>query len=290
MSSFSGLSALLTVSLLAVVTIQMLKDKFESVEFYTEHDEHGNSLNTGTNFATKSINNSNLIQQNAVPLESQKNLTHRLPVKGISNDGTPFTLGDFFTGPYVAPNASQWSGQSDAMSVFVSNSAVSTPTQNNFNAIGSGTLALPGPNGMMHPVHGDNERASRLSLCAQNMNTFAVGNPSVSSQLLPDNNMQAPNKLEGFADVGCEQQMSLANQVFLSPTGLAGANPTQNSLRNGNQSLRSEPPNPMLNVGPWMNSTIYPDLLRRPLEGCGPSFGLYGNGPNSSGNPIGIQP
>lgn len=41
------------------------------------------------------------------------------------------------------------------------------------------------------------------------------------------------------------------------------------SLRNANQQLRSEPPNPQTNVGPWMNSTMEPDLQRKPLEiGC----------------------
>ena len=41
------------------------------------------------------------------------------------------------------------------------------------------------------------------------------------------------------------------------------------SLRNANQQVRSEPPNPQVAVSPWMNSTISPDLMRVPLEiGC----------------------
>ena len=40
MSSFSGVSALLTVSLLAIVTMQILKDNINSVEFYTPIDGH----------------------------------------------------------------------------------------------------------------------------------------------------------------------------------------------------------------------------------------------------------
>lgn len=43
------------------------------------------------------------------------------------------------------------------------------------------------------------------------------------------------------------------------------------SLRNANLQVRSEPANPQLNVGPWNNTTIQPDLMRVPLElGCGP--------------------
>ena len=65
-----------------------------------------------------------------------------------------------------------------------------------------------------------------------------------------------------------------------------GTDTVAGSLRNANQSIRSDPPNPMQYVGPWMLSTIYPDLLRRPLEGCGPSFGVYGNGPLGGQVPV----
>jgi len=45
-----------------------------------------------------------------------------------------------------------------------------------------------------------------------------------------------------------------------------GVNTVGQSLRNANRQLRSEPPNPQVNVSPWMNTTISPDLPRRPLE------------------------
>ena len=45
MSSFSGLSAILTVSLVALLTVQMLKDKFEMVENYGEKDDNGHNMN-----------------------------------------------------------------------------------------------------------------------------------------------------------------------------------------------------------------------------------------------------
>lgn len=50
-----------------------------------------------------------------------------------------------------------------------------------------------------------------------------------------------------------------------------GVNTVGQSLRNANRQLRSEPPNPQVNVSPWLMSSIGPDLLRRPLEdgeGC----------------------
>lgn len=45
-----------------------------------------------------------------------------------------------------------------------------------------------------------------------------------------------------------------------------GINSVSSSLRNANLQLRSEPPNPQMAVGPWNNTTIEPDINRRPLE------------------------
>ena len=45
-----------------------------------------------------------------------------------------------------------------------------------------------------------------------------------------------------------------------------GTNTIGQSLRNANRQLRSEPPNPQVAISPWMNTTISPDLPRRPLE------------------------
>ena len=61
---------------------------------------------------------------------------------------------------------------------------------------------------------------------------------------------------------------------FLSSGYSIGVNTVGQSLRNANRQLRSEPPNPQVSVSPWMNSSIGPDLLRRPLEvgdSCGAS-------------------
>lgn len=52
-----------------------------------------------------------------------------------------------------------------------------------------------------------------------------------------------------------------------------GVNTVGQSLRNANRQLRSDPPNPQVSVSPWMNTTIGPDLPRRPLE-VGESCGV----------------
>lgn len=57
------------------------------------------------------------------------------------------------------------------------------------------------------------------------------------------------------------------NNVNLLQAGYhIGINTVSSSLRNANLQLRSEPPNPQMSVGPWNNTTIEPDINRRPLE------------------------
>ena len=62
----------------------------------------------------------------------------------------------------------------------------------------------------------------------------------------------------------------LLGQNLLSATFLTGIDTIGNTMMNANLQIRSEPPNPQLNVGPWNQSTFAPDLMRTPLElGCG---------------------
>jgi hypothetical protein len=62
----------------------------------------------------------------------------------------------------------------------------------------------------------------------------------------------------------------LLGQNLLSATFLTGIDTIGNTMKNANLQIRSEPPNPQLNVGPWNQSTFAPDLMRTPLElGCG---------------------
>lgn len=280
MSNLSGLSAILTVSLVALVTIQMLKDKFDVVENYDEDN-----------------NNSWTFQPAPVTARNVREVTRDMPtlkqdLSDARNHGhRDLGTGDIGRPPFVSPdaNVNGWNGFPEAFSVYQQSINAATPTMENFRAVGAETTSLPGPNVFMNDAFAEanvnHGRANRLSLCAQNANTNGSVALNVASSLLP-----APalgNKFEGFESCG-NVEHSLANQVFL--TNQIGTNTVLGSLRNGNQSIRGEPPNPVLAVGPWNLSSIYPDLQRRPLEGCGPSFGLYGQGPNSVGTPSDIRP
>jgi len=275
MGNLSGLSVVLTLSLIAILSMEYIKDKFEVIENYGD--------------VPHTFQSSGPTQEEPVAMPTQSLSSQ--PSHGIA----PFGTGDSFRGPYISPDATAngYNMTPQSFEVYQAQVAASTPTIENLANVGSETIGLPGPGtfgGSNYAVANVNSgRANNLSLCSQNYNTFGIstlgqpGGGGLASSLLPSPNQ---DNFEGFSD--CSTQNLLTSQSFLSPSGAMGTNTTSGSLRNANQSLRSEPPNPMRYVGPWNTSDIYPDLLRRPLEGCGPSFGEYGTGANSVGNPTPI--
>ena len=79
------------------------------------------------------------------------------------------------------------------------------------------------------------------------------------SELLPLNNGKYFNNMNpnGNGDLKNVNLITGAEKIGMS----------SQVLRNANLQLRCEPPNPIRKVGPWMQTTIEPDLHRRPLDG-----------------------
>jgi hypothetical protein len=84
----------------------------------------------------------------------------------------------------------------------------------------------------------------------------STNTPIKPEELLP----QAPEAPEGVSG-----DLSGQNFVFTSGFGL-GINTVGSSMRNANLQLRSEPANPVVQVSPWMQSTITPDFSRKSFE------------------------
>ena len=78
------------------------------------------------------------------------------------------------------------------------------------------------------------------------------------------------DKYSKWAEVNPEGAGELKDRNFLEAGWHHGVNTVGQSLRNANYQLRSEPANPQVKVSPWMQSTIGPDVNRKPLEigGC----------------------
>ena len=107
---------------------------------------------------------------------------------------------------------------------------------------------------------------SGIATTKPNFPSCSQAPPQDPAALLPkDENSQ-------WAQLNPRGQGTLENVNLLSAGHLIGIDTVSNTLRNANLQVRSEPPNPQQNVGPWNNTTIAPDLMRQPLEiGCGPS-------------------
>ena len=124
---------------------------------------------------------------------------------------------------------------------------------------GAQPAAPAGQNGGAAAVQGMQTNMQALpSSCSQ----VSITNPD---ELLPKGSSNQ------WSDLNPNANTNLKNMNFLDQGRFSGINMVGQALRNANLQVRSEPPNPQLNVGPWSNTTIEPDLERVPLEiGCGP--------------------
>lgn len=85
------------------------------------------------------------------------------------------------------------------------------------------------------------------------------------ASLLPkdENSEWARLNPAGKGELGDVNMLNAGHHIGIDTVG--------QSLRNANLQLRSEPANPQVNVGPWNQTTMSPDLMRVPLElGAGP--------------------
>jgi hypothetical protein len=81
-------------------------------------------------------------------------------------------------------------------------------------------------------------------------------------ELLPQNNAAA----QAFDNAFPTGTNDLTSKNFLTAGYAVGIDTVSSSLKNASHDLRSTPIIPKVDIGPWMQSTITADLLRRPLE------------------------
>ncbi len=153
----------------------------------------------------------------------------------------------------------------------------------NFKSAASGSIKLkekddpeddpfgpnPNPPGGTNPPS-DNTQVTPTPEPFQNENDVQMdeqqgGNKQLTAQdLLPHDNSSQ------WAQVYPSGDGSLKDRNFLQAGYHIGINTVGQTLRNANLQLRSEPPCPQVKVSPWIQSTIEPDLGRKPFEigGC----------------------
>ena len=98
------------------------------------------------------------------------------------------------------------------------------------------------------------------------ISTTKGGSKSCNSQKVIDPKELLPNDSNSeWAKIN-PASTDLKNMNMLSSGHHIGINTVGSSLRNANLQVRSEPAIPQVDVGPWNNTTIETDTLRRPLE------------------------
>ena len=137
------------------------------------------------------------------------------------------------------------------------------------------------PQGMANPIMNKIEMtnsenggiigSSNIEYFSQDPNSQADRNATnfpkdqlTAAELLPQDNSSL------WAQVNPSGEGSLKDRNFLQSGYHIGINTVGQTLRNANLQLRSEPPCPQVKVSPWIQSTIEPDLGRKPFEvgGC----------------------
>jgi hypothetical protein len=121
----------------------------------------------------------------------------------------------------------------------------------------SGSVAPANPEGQNEVFASANGMETSMPGLPSTCKNTSITNPA---ELLPkDSNNQ-------WAQLNPNGKGELANVNLLKAGYHIGIDTIGQTLRNANQQIRSEPPNPQLYVGPWNQSTIEPDFMRVPLE------------------------
>ena len=159
-----------------------------------------------------------------------------------------------------------YSGNKSMFPEYMSGSSASSNKKGRGAGAGNGSGAGRPPaavddSSIYNQLDSVNNNSSNMMGLPPNCSGQANINPA---DLLPkDNNSSWNMKPMGSGDF---LGVNLLNAGYLIGVDTIGS-----SLRNANLQVRSEPPNPQLQVSPWMNTTIEPDPFRAPLEiGCGP--------------------
>jgi hypothetical protein len=147
-------------------------------------------------------------------------------------------------------------------------------SQNGNNAYGGNKNKNNGSNNQARTVQpSDPQGQNEVFASVSGGQTSGQGIPSACNKP----NIQNPSDLlpkdknSQWAQLNPSGKGDLANINLLKAGYHIGIDTIGQTLRNANLQIRSEPPNPQVNVGPWNLSTIEPDFLRPPLElGAGP--------------------
>jgi len=203
--------------------------------------------------------------------------SHNIPA-GFSNDNEKYYNYETFTSPVGAQSAQQSQG-APAQQAQQGNSVADNYRPNpELAATGIGNYSPSNPEynpaQMLDPQqNGDFDLNSQFgSSAAGGVGGSAGGSQSGMQSCFPRDRLTASDLLpkdaadSKWARINPSGTGDIHDQNYLTAGYHVGINTVGQSLRNANLQLRSEIPNPQNAVGPWMISTIEPDLRQSTLE------------------------
>jgi hypothetical protein len=173
--------------------------------------------------------------------------------------------------PAAAAAAAAAASAADSAADSAAASAAANDAANAAPPAGAGDFAptpptdqLPsgGPTGPVASEASDNETFLPVEGIRSAPSSCYPQNTLTPKDLLPQGKEE---EIEQWDENNPAQEGILKGVNFLDAGFHVGVNTVGQSLRNANRNLRAEPPNPRVQVSPWMNTTIDEDLMRRPL-------------------------
>ena len=130
----------------------------------------------------------------------------------------------------------------------------------------SGGAVVDGGADNYQPAHPEGENTGYGAADGMNTDTYGLPPSCAKQQVVDPKELLPKDNNSEFSKLNPSGAGDLMNVSLLKAGHHIGINTVGQSLRNANLQLRSEPPNPKLDVGPWNSSTITGDPFRRPLE------------------------
>ena len=116
------------------------------------------------------------------------------------------------------------------------------------------------------PAHPQGENTDYGNADGMDTDTYGLPPSCAKQQVVDPKELLPKDNNSEFSKLNPSGAGDLMNVSLLKAGHHIGINTVGQSLRNANLQLRSEPPNPKMDVGPWNSSTITGDPFRRPLE------------------------
>jgi hypothetical protein len=202
--------------------------------------------------------------------QNNKVMTEGYSINNYSNVPEPFYIEKFSSGATdQVINTVEPFNSTNVINPAVSENGQSGPSSPVMTSRPSGPSGPAGPAGSMR---GDSTFQEVTFDNAGGYSSYSENSEQAFKSCFPRDRLTADDLLpkdaadSKWARINPSGGGNIGDQNYLTAGYHVGVNTVGQSLRNANLQLRSEIPNPQKAIGPWMISTIEPDLRQNTLE------------------------